>query len=114
MKRMSSLSMVMVGFLVIGLLTWVTPAASADTPGIWKLTGSMATNRRLSPTYTLPDGRILVMGGTNTTCVDGAASIFYATAEIYDPATGTWSATGSLTTGGRVLHTAIDCGVEGF
>ena len=107
MKRMSSLSMVMVGFLVIGLLTWGTPAASADTPGIWKLTGSMATNRRLSPAYTLPDGRILVMGGTNTTGVDGAASIFYATAEIYDPATGTWSATGSLTTGGRVLHTAI-------
>jgi hypothetical protein len=96
----------MVSLLVIGLLTWATPAASADTPGVWKLTGSMATSRRHSQVYLLPDGRILVVGGTDTTGVDGAASIFYETAEIYDPATGTWTATGSLTTGGRVLHTA--------
>jgi hypothetical protein len=47
-----------------------------------------------------------VVGGTDTTGVDGAASIFYETADIYDPATGTWTATGSLTTGGRALHTA--------
>ena len=106
MKRMRSLSLVMVGLVVIGLLTWATPAASEDTPGVWKLTGSMATSRRHSQNYPLPDGRILVVGGTNTTGVDGAASIFYETAEIYDPATGTWSATGSLTTGGRALHTA--------
>jgi hypothetical protein len=96
----------MVGLLVIGLLTWATPAASVDTPGVWKLTGNMATSRRHSQCYPLPDGRILVVGGTDTTGVDGAASSFYATAEIYDPATGTWTATGSLTPGGRVLHTA--------
>jgi hypothetical protein len=106
MKQTSSLSLVMVGLVVIGLLTWATPAASADTAGVWKLTGSMATSRRHSQAYSLPDGRILVVGGTDTTGVDGAASILYATAEIYDPATGTWTATGSLTTGGRVLHTA--------
>ena len=94
----------MVGLLVIGLLTWATPAASVDTPGVWKLTGSMGTSRRHSQVYPLPNGRILVVGGTDTTGLDGAASSFYATAEIYDPATGTWSATGSLTTGGRVLH----------
>lgn len=105
MRRISCSSLIMVGLLVVGLLTWVTPAASVDTPGIWKLTGSMATSRRLGQDYTLPDGRILVVGGTNTTGADGTASTFYATAEIYDPATGTWSATGSLTTG-RVLHTA--------
>ena len=106
MKRIRSSLLIMVGLLVIGLLTWATPAVSVDTPGVWKLTGSMATSRRYSPFYPLPDGRILVVGGTDTTGVDGAASIFYATAEIYDPATGTWSATGSLKTGGRVLHTA--------
>ena len=83
-----------------------TIEVSADTPGIWKLTGSMATSRRLSQFYTLPNGTFLVVGGTNTTGVDGTASTFYATSEIYDPATGIWSATGSLTTGGRVLHTA--------
>jgi len=106
MKRIRSSSLIMVGLLVIGLLTWATPAASVDTPGVWKLTGSMGTSRRHSQYYPLPDGRILVVGGTDTTGVDGAASIFYATAEIYDPATGTWTATGSLTTGGRVLHTS--------
>jgi hypothetical protein len=66
----------------------------------------MITSRRHSQGYPLPNGRILVVGGTDTTGVDGAASIFYATTEIYDPATGIWIATGSLTTGGKVLHTA--------
>ena len=46
-----------------------------------------------------------MVGGTDTTGVDGASSIFYDSAEIYDPATSTWTATGSLTTGGRALHT---------
>jgi N-acetylneuraminic acid mutarotase len=59
----------------------------------------MATSRRAQSRELLPDGRILVVGGTNTTGVDESASVFYNTAEIYDPATGTWTATGSLTTG---------------
>lgn len=81
-------------------------AARADTTGVWKRTGRMATSRRYAQRERLPDGRILVVGGTDTTGVDGSASVFYDTAEIYDPATGTWSATGSLTTGGRALHTS--------
>ena len=105
MKRMSSLSLAWVGLLVIGLLTWAVPAASVDTPGVWKLTGSMGTNRRYSAIGRLSDGRILVVGGTDTTGVDGAASIFSPTAEVYDPATGTWTGTGSLKTGPRALHT---------
>jgi hypothetical protein len=106
MRQMSSSRLIMVSLLVIGHLICVTPVAWADTPGLWKPTGSMATSRRHSACTSLPDGRILVVGGTDTTGVDGAASIFYATAEIYDPATGTWTATGSLTTGGRALHNA--------
>jgi WD40 repeat protein len=103
MKRQILLAMV--GLVVIGLLTWTTPTASADTSGVWKLTGSMATSRWYSAIGRLSDGRIIVVGGTNYTGVDGAASNFYETAEIYDPATSTWTATGSLTTGGRALHT---------
>jgi hypothetical protein len=99
-------SLVIVGLLAIGLLAWGTPATAADTPGTWKLTGSMVTARRHAASATLPDGKILVVGGTNTTGVDGTASVFYDSAEIYDPATGTWTATGSLTTGGRALHRA--------
>ena len=106
MKRISSSSLIVVGLLVIGFLTWVTPAALAGTPGAWEPTGSMTTSRRHSQYYPLPDGRILVVGGTDTTGVDGAARIFYANAEIYDPVTGTWTTTGNLTTGGRALHTA--------
>ena len=43
------------------------------------------------------------MGGTDTTGVDGTASIFYDTAEIYDPVTATWTAADSMKTGGRAL-----------
>lgn len=106
MKRMSRLSLTTVSLLIVGLLTSATLALAVDTPGVWHLTGSMATSRRHAAGATLPDGRILVVGGTNTTGVDGTASIFYNSAEIYDPAIGTWSATGSLTTGGRALHSA--------
>ncbi len=105
MKRRTFLSLIMVGFLFIGLFTWTTPAGSVDTPGVWRLTGSMATSRRHSAIARLPDGRILVVGGTDTIGVDGAAKTFYSTAEIYNPATGTWTATGSLKTGARALHT---------
>ena len=40
----------------------------------------------------LPNGKVLVAGGD-----DGSASL--ASAELYDPASGTWTATGSLVTG---------------
>ncbi len=95
MKRVILLSLTMVGFLVVGLLTWTMPAESQDTPGVWKLAGSMSTARRAGGDARLRDGRILAVGGTNTTGVDGSASIFYDTAEIYDPVTATWTAADS-------------------
>ncbi len=79
---------------------------AADAPGVWKLTGNMATSRRQAQREQLRDGRILVVGGTNTTGIDGSASLFYDSAEIYDPASGMWIAAASLTTGGRALHTS--------
>jgi hypothetical protein len=103
MKKQALLS---IAFLLVnGLLILVTVSASAETAGTWQMTGSMNISRRNAQIYPLPDGKILVSGGTNTTGVDGTASIFYDSAEIYDPVTGTWSNAGSLTTGGRVLHT---------
>jgi hypothetical protein len=47
----------------------------------------------------LPNGQVLVTGGVNSS---GLAS---ATAELYDPASGTWTATGSLANA-RIDHTA--------
>jgi Galactose oxidase, central domain/Kelch motif/Dockerin type I domain len=46
----------------------------------------------------LPTGKVLVAGGINFDDI-------FASAELYDPATGTWSATGSLAQA-RHLHTA--------
>jgi hypothetical protein len=46
----------------------------------------------------LPNGKVLVAGG-------GSSSAVLASAELYDPASGTWTATGSLATV-RIQHTA--------
>src|SRR5205809_4947782 len=47
----------------------------------------------------MPNGKVLVAGGT----IDG--SQVFSSTELYDPATGTWTATGSLGTA-RYRHTA--------
>ena len=57
-----------------------------------------ATARDFHTATLLPNGKVLVAGGAN-------GSGFLASAELYDPATGTWSATGSLNTA-RYQHTA--------
>ncbi len=55
-------------------------------------TGSMATARADDVAALLPNGKVLVAGGINDdNPVDGLA-----TAELFDPATGTFSATGSM------------------
>ena len=59
--------------------------------GTWTATGSMATGRSDHTATLLPNGRVLVAGGINTTG-------FLASAELYDPVTGMWTATDSMTT----------------
>jgi len=67
--------------------------------GTFSATGSMTTERA-SPTATLlPNGKVLVAGGTN------CGGCVLASAELYDPVTGTFSATGPMTTP-RYDHTA--------
>jgi hypothetical protein len=61
-------------------------------------TGSMAVARSSHTATLLPDGRVLVAGGH----VGRQAQLqIYATAELYDPVSGTFSPTGSM---GRVRH----------
>src|SRR5437868_4593788 len=55
---------------------------------IWTPTRSMATARYEHTETLLPNGKVLVVGGSN------GGSL--ASAELYDPATGTWAPTGSL------------------
>jgi hypothetical protein len=93
-----------------GAASGIDPVASAElyNPqiGAWSATESM-TAARINHTATLlPDGRVLVTGGGGSE--DESACQCHAplgSAEAYDPATGTWSATASMTAD-RTGHTA--------
>jgi deoxycytidylate deaminase len=65
--------------------------------GTWTATGSMGNARREHTATLLPNGRVLVAGGTGPS--------YLSSAELYDPGTGTWTATGSMGTARRD-HTA--------
>ena len=72
--------------------------------GNWTATGNMMTERLYNTATLLPNGKVLITGGATfntTTFVTGVAS----SAEIYDPATGLFTATGSMATP-RSGHTA--------
>ena len=81
-------------FLGAGLVL-VQPCAGGS--GVFENTGSLATARVHTATL-LPNGKVLVAGGEN-------AAADLASAELYDPASGTWTTTGSLVNS-RSQHTA--------
>ena len=62
--------------------------------GVWTLTGSMTQPRCLHSATLLPDGEVLVSGGVNSVYSTNTATV--SAAEIYNPETGTWTPTGSL------------------
>jgi hypothetical protein len=71
--------------------------------GTWSNTGSLSIARVYHTATLLPNGKVLVAGGmTNGSDPNGVPQ---ASAEIYDPALGTWSPTGSLSVP-RYNHTA--------
>jgi len=74
---------------------------STCAPGTWASTGAMSTAREYSTATLLANGQVLVTGGYNYRY----SYTYLATAEVYDPATGTWSATGSMAST-RYQHTA--------
>ena len=67
----------------------------------WTLTGKPNAVRYGQTATLLKSGKVLIVGGSD----DGDLASTLASAELYDPATGTWSSTGSLGTS-RILHTA--------
>jgi hypothetical protein len=79
------------------------------TTGTWTLTGSMHFPRSGHTATLLRNGRVLVAGGACNGLFFGCdmSSLYAAqsTAELYDPATGTWSATGGMHDG-REFQTA--------
>ena len=81
------------------------PLASAElydpASGTWVVTGSLSVTRDFHTATLLPNGKVLVAAGSG----GNNNSLKYTSAELYDPASGTWTATGSLSTG-RGMHTA--------
>jgi Galactose oxidase, central domain len=66
----------------------------------WTYTGSLNTPRAGHTATLLPNGKVLVVGGSGAGVPD--------TADLYDPVTGTWSFTGKLKARHAVLlHNTI-------
>jgi N-acetylneuraminic acid mutarotase len=61
--------------------------------GSWTATGKLIEARGYHTASLLPDGRVLVAGGRTNNSSTGRA---LASAEVYDPVTGSWSATGNM------------------
>jgi hypothetical protein len=94
----------------------VLGAASAEvydpSSGTWTATGKISENRGGYTATLLPDGKVLVAGGDSATLVvqpdvggPGPDALTLASAELYDPRTGSWTVTGSMTEARRG-HTA--------
>jgi hypothetical protein len=72
--------------------------------GTWRSTAGMVEMRRGHTATLLPDGSVLVAGGYID---DGAnGTVPSASAELYSPATGAWSATAPMTDS-RTFHVAV-------
>jgi N-acetylneuraminic acid mutarotase len=89
-----------------GASVWNLPVESAElydpVRGVWNPTGNLLAARYGHTATLLPNGRVLVAGGANDN-EDPPSTL--TSAELYDPATGIWSATGGLSVQ-RYHHTA--------
>ena len=92
--------------LSFGIISSLEGAANTFTP-----TGSMLTTRESHTATLLKDGKVLVVGGMHWATMPGCTIrcslqlSALASAELYDPATGKFTRTGSMSVP-RVFHTA--------
>ena len=84
------------GGLINGFPETSTSSADLFNPatGTWTNTGYMNTDRRAHTATLLPGGNVLVAGGVSG-LLNGPET---ASAEVYNPATGVWTSTGSMHT----------------
>jgi hypothetical protein len=99
------------------LLTGGLPATGSDiravataelfdpATGKFAATGSMGSPRTGHTATRLANGKLLIAGGRNSTCLFGCQELTWASAELFDPATGTFSPTGTMAQA-RYGHTA--------
>lgn len=99
--------------LAVALAALLTGACGGDpSPASWSSTGTMGASRSLFSMTLLPSGQVLVAGGRHDAVTFPASSApqwsteALATAELYDPATGIWTPTGSMSRG-RYGHGAV-------
>ncbi len=85
-----------------GLLLLLTMSGSAALAG-WAATGSLVQARERYDGVVLPDGRVLLAGGDQGL----SGNVILNSAELYNPATGTWSMTGSFTPARRNVLTLL-------
>jgi hypothetical protein len=88
---------------LLGAMGWVTCPVAAQMQGTFTATGSMLTPREQHTATLLPNGKVLIVGGGTSEYVLTAAGL--STAELYDPSTATFSATGGMSVP-RMSHTA--------
>jgi len=73
--------------------------------GTWTATGSLGIARGIHTATLLPDGKVLAVGG-NHNSLDAPTIVALSSAEIYDPATGTWTPAGRSLNAARSTQTA--------
>ena len=96
-------TLVLDALLAIGLAASVTVPVLAQTSGTWKKTGNMKNDRTAHAATLLQSGQVLVVGGSSSNGL-------LASAELYNPANGQWTVTGSMNTTGGGLLTLLQNG----
>lgn len=95
LRKIFSISLAAVLFLAFAC------SGYAALDGTWSATGSMAIPRNAMPAILLPNGKVLIAGGT-----EGNTFRPTKTAEIYDPATGLFTPTAGEMSDAHSSHTA--------
>jgi hypothetical protein len=89
------------GLLTVGIAAATAAPAFGRAHGTFTNTGSMHTGRVYHTATLLKNGQVLVAGGLSL----GLEDFVLSSAELYNPSTGTWTETGSMTQP-REFHTA--------
>jgi len=83
------------GLPLNGATSDLPPLATAEVydpaTRTWAFTGSMNQGRRGHVSVSLPDGRVMVIGGGSDAYFYSASYSPISTCEVYDPSTGVWS-----------------------
>lgn len=87
---------------IVGVLACVAAMAGAQPAGSFASTGSLITPRQFHTATLLANGKVLLAGGISAYIANAPG---LSSAELYDPSTRTFSATGNMTIP-RASHTA--------